>query len=171
MASSKVYRIPYDPKHIEPMLKEATSQAHPVFYISILLMIFILIMAVHFRGNITSIALLLVGIPVYAAVGLYVANIMREYSRRKIPGDDREFIISRDKVIFHQPTYNPGRVRKVVISRSHIRKIEFSLLGKRKVSDIEFQLKDGSREVFLAEMLDQRKGNLLQILDELEYPS
>jgi uncharacterized membrane protein YecN with MAPEG domain len=170
MASSKVYRIPYDKETVQPLLGIATSQANPVYYIAIFLLLFIIILALHFRVSITTIVIILVGIPVYAAVVLYALDILKECSRRHIPEAGRTFFISRNKVVFHQPSYNPNKVQKVVLKRTEIKVIGLTFRSRKKVADMEFHLRDGTKMIFMAEMLDLGGHNLPLILKELGYP-
>ena len=170
MASSKVYRIPYDKEKVEPHLGIATSQANLGYYIAIFLLFFIIILAIHFRLNITAVIIILIGIPVYAAVVLYALDILKEYSRRLIPEAGRTFFISRNKVVFHQPSYNPSKVQKVVLKRTEIEVIGLTFRSRKKVADMEYQLRDGRKMIFMAEMLDLGGHNLPLILKELGYP-
>jgi hypothetical protein len=170
MASSKVYRISYDKKRIEPLLGLAVSSANPFYYISFFLLVLVIVLAYRFRDGYGGVAVVLFGIPVYIAVGIYASNVLMEYSRRQIPKTGRMFSISRKKVVFHQPTYNPSRVNEVVLKRSEIKRIDLTFISKKKIADMEFQMRDGRTVIFMAEMLDRKAPNLLNILQELDYP-
>jgi len=171
MAIKKVYRIPYDKARIAPLLRVAALQANPGYYLAIFLMLFVFIIALHFRASLTTLILVLVGIPFDAIVVLFVLNILKEYSRRHIPEAGRQFVITKDRVKFHQPTYDPNKVQKVVVRRSEIKVIALTFFSKKKVADMEFRLKDGRKVIFMAEMLDIGGHNLPLILKELGYPT
>ena len=172
MASPKVYRIHYDNEKVQPLVKVAVSQASPLAYISIFLLVLVILLAYRFRDSIYDLVIILVGIPVYAMVAIYVSNICKEYSRRKIVELGHHFSISKDRVVLYEPTYDPGKVRKVVIRRSDIRGIDLTFVSKKKakIAEMNFRLKDGKEIYFLAELLDPGQLNLLQILTELDYP-
>jgi hypothetical protein len=172
MAEPKVYKIPYDKERVQPLVKVAVSQASPLAYISLFLLVLVILFAYRFRDSIYDIGVVLIGIPVYVMVAIYMSNICKEYSRRKILELDHKFSISKDKVVIYEPTYNPSKVRKVVLKRADIRGIDLTFVSKKKAKIVEmnFRLKNGKEIYFLAELLDPGQLNLLQILNELDYP-